>query len=258
MCRIVALVNTAVPETQRALRAFRTLAGRGCVPKGQPPGHRDGWGVAAFRRGAWVTIGRSIGDAGRDSKYPAALRKLRTAQPADVIIGHLRKASIGGRTFLNTHPFIHGGYAFCHNGSVPVAMRLKLGAAWARRVRGSTDSERLFYAVLARAAKVGPRQAFLGLLRRLRASHDYTAMNILFSDGKSLWAVRDANLKHPKAEQARFDRYYTLYLGTVKGTNRVVVCSEKLGLPGIAWRAIPNGSGVEVDIRTGTVKPFRL
>ena len=51
-------------------------------------------------------------------------------------------------------------------------------------------------------------------------------MNMLFSDGKKLIAVRNWNEQNPKAEELKLKEYYTLF--SFKNNHSVFICSESL------------------------------
>src|SRR5438552_11986254 len=112
MCRMIATVGSfdaAAPLIAR----FQRESVEGAHLPDHPRGHRDGWGLV--KEGAYV--GRSSRDAFDDPEYTRAAA--RVAGPRrGVVLAHLRAASAGAVTLENTHPFLAGGLAFCHNGSV--------------------------------------------------------------------------------------------------------------------------------------------
>jgi predicted glutamine amidotransferase len=108
----------------------------------------DGWGVAALDKEPVVF--RSVGWAAKERKTFAAIAG---GLHSRVVVGHLRRASnplkLSREELLapeNIQPFIHGGWAFAHNGQVndPLGARKALGG-WKGMVRGKNDSEVYFW-----------------------------------------------------------------------------------------------------------------
>ena len=135
MCRMMGIVAAHGVEAELLAR-FREQA-RGQVPMGDSPGHGDGWGIAYYDDGRPVYAGRSTGDAFTDPLYPAAVEEVRKRRPSGPLLAHVRKASAGALTVDNTHPFTHGRWTFCHNGTV-----------WGFAPEGQSDSRAIFAALL--------------------------------------------------------------------------------------------------------------
>jgi gamma-glutamyl hercynylcysteine S-oxide hydrolase len=137
VCRLLAYVSpharTALDVLGREhLDRFAELASLHC----------DGWGIAwVDQPGGAVQRHRSISPAHRDPTFSELIRTKRA-----VAIGlHLRWATAGMPvTDANSHPFIRGGLALLHNGSItPVAQLDNLLRPASRDpLEGGTDSER--------------------------------------------------------------------------------------------------------------------
>jgi predicted glutamine amidotransferase len=76
--------------------------------------HGHGWGVADYDDGlplvekqTWAAF------HGEHFAKKAARVYART------VVAHVRRATVGGTSFENTHPFHHGKWIFAHNGTVP-------------------------------------------------------------------------------------------------------------------------------------------
>ena len=63
-------------------------------------------------------------------------------------------------------------------------------------------------------------------------------MNIAFSDGKQIWALWEVNEKNYFVKKYKLMNYYSLYIG--KGDGFSIICSEKLPLKNVQWKAIEN------------------
>ncbi len=145
------------------------------------------------------------------------------SQPTSLLIAHARKASPEYRARLtadHAHPFLEGGLALAHNGGIRDAERLDPGPG--------IDSQRLAR-WLARAWQPRTLEVLLKALEGLLATvRDYTAINLLFTDGKSLYAFRRCTEKPD---------YYSLWFYV--NPRLVLVASEPLGNEG--WQPLADG-----------------
>jgi predicted glutamine amidotransferase len=153
------------------------------------------------------------------------------------VIGHLRKASEGGREISNTHPFHSRDWIFAHNGTVfgaEASLPLHDG-----QPQGQTDSERLFLWILQTIRnEEDPTAALISLLKKNRQDLVYSALNFLMTDGKQLWAYREFGEKRfdPGETLEERKKYYTLYYTRVERS--AVVCSEPLHALSKFWQAL--------------------
>src|SRR5438067_10380810 len=169
MCRMLAVVGSRAAAVDLAAR-FQIEASKGRVGATMAPGHKDGWGlVYAEHANDLRYAGRSIEDAARDPAYPVAVEALRARAPArTVLLAHVRKQTLGERTLEDTHPFVGGGFAFCHNGTVR-------GLA----PQGQSDSRAMLARLLAEMAKgAAPEDAVSTLAHDIeaRGRERYTSM----------------------------------------------------------------------------------
>jgi predicted glutamine amidotransferase len=147
--------------------------------------HDSGWGMAVYARvdGAEPRCVRFPHAAYSDGDFLKA-----TELRGRIFNVHVRRATIGGLTHENTHPFCFGNYSYCHNGTV---LRFsKLLEPGVRRPEGDTDSEVLFN-FLVRDLDPGDVP---GSLRRAMSEvverSPFSGLNCLFSDGERLYAYR--------------------------------------------------------------------
>jgi predicted glutamine amidotransferase len=147
--------------------------------------HDSGWGMAVYRNvdGMEPTLVRfpEAAYAGDEFERSTTLR-------GRIFNVHVRRATLGGLTPENTHPFLLGNYSFAHNGTVIAYPRLlEPGVA---RPAGETDSEAIFN-YLMRYFDPGDVP---GSLRRAMsavvARSAFSGLNFLFSDGERLFAYR--------------------------------------------------------------------
>ncbi|NUP07632.1 MAG: class II glutamine amidotransferase [Polyangiaceae bacterium] len=107
------------------------------------------WGVG-FYQGGEILLKRRPFDERRALGFPDLVKDIR----ADVLIGHIRTATVGALRTENTHPFRYRQWLFAQTGTVPHFDRLRgrvleqLPQFLARDVRGETDAELVFYLFL--------------------------------------------------------------------------------------------------------------
>jgi predicted glutamine amidotransferase len=211
--------------------------------------HCHGWGVAWYERGA-PRVRRGILPAHADDEFCEAAAGARS----EVVLAHVRDASVGAIRAENTHPFVHGRWAFAHNGTVA---RFKTSARVRARLEGEidsdlrsalagdTDSERCFHLFLTRLrARVRPGEdATMAAVRAALAettqvvqrcaddaSH-LSSLNFLVSDGRLLAACRRGrDLVHHLRE----------------GSARLFVVASEV-VAGADWEPVPEGGFVGVD-----------
>ena len=259
MCRLLGI------RASNSLQLSRELLSAPNALRKQSLKHPDGWGIASFSSSGW-RLKRGVDPALRSSAFAAAARSLDT----EVAIAHVRKASVGGLTVANTHPFVHEGWAFAHNGTVQgfetrrAGIERAIAPSLRKLLQGETDSERLFLLFLTnlRHSRVAdPLDQAANALARV-ASHVLTtdppglpkpsSVNVLCSDGDRFLALRlnrtlgYATGASPRATPAR----------TGQLVDQVLVASEPTGR-NHRWRRLANGAGFAVDSRLRLTR-FRL
>lgn len=179
MCRVLGCVATEPVTVRHELLEAENPFIR------QSEEHDSGWGMAVYDRpeGGEPRCVRFPQAAHADGDFMAA-----TEMRGRMFNAHVRRATIGGLSAENTHPFCLGAYSFSHNGTVLHARRLLESGV--RRPAGETDSECLF-AWLMRDFDPGSP---IASLRRLVATtierSPFSALNFLFCDGERLYAYR--------------------------------------------------------------------
>lgn len=178
MCRMLGVVSsTPFPIRWWLVDASPGLLGLSLFGKNAP--HRDGLGYAFLDPlGRWKLF--RFG--------PKALAQGGIPGPLDsqalVLLAHARKSSREYQEFcgaVHSHPFFYDGVFLCHNGTVRDVDRLGPGLG--------TDTRR----ILLRLAK-NWRPRTLERLREcvaelLQLVQDYTALNLLISEGENLYAL---------------------------------------------------------------------
>ena len=148
MCRLFGF-KSVIPS-----RVHRSLVEADNALSCQSERHPDGWGVAYYVGGA-PHITRSKEAAHADALFRHVIGVLSS----NTVLAHVRRATQGSISLLNTHPFQYGRWVFAHNGDVPSfrARRAALAEAIAPElagfVLGETDSELIFYLVLSEISR---------------------------------------------------------------------------------------------------------
>lgn len=116
--------------------------------------HRDGWGVAYYIEQTPHLI-KSTDCAMEDQLF----QKVSSAVSSHTIIAHIRKATQGSHTILNSHPFQYGKWIFAHNGNMKNFLENKdkllalIDHEFKRFILGTTDSEIFFFIILSNLKK---------------------------------------------------------------------------------------------------------
>ncbi len=218
MCRILGYKTKEPNQSTElligALRDFRMLAENGCVPCGFQPGHKDGWGIAIYKDGALALHHRFEQSIFSDKMFENILKVIKDTKP-DIAVIHLRKTRLGENTISNVQPFVSDNVSFCHNGTIQFPPEMYKSK--------ESDSFLLFFRML---DILNPLKSFRLLCKKISASYEYSAVNMLLSDGKSILAVRDWNENYPKAKELDLKNYYTLH--TFKNDAATFICSEPI------------------------------
>jgi predicted glutamine amidotransferase len=88
------------------VRSFKSLARFGMIPPGSMAGHSNDWGILSWINGSPIYLGREPTDAWRDKKYDRACDWIDELGLKSPLLVHLRKASVGLKIKINTHPFV--------------------------------------------------------------------------------------------------------------------------------------------------------
>ncbi len=147
MCELFGL-SSNIPVTAKL--SLETFARHG----GDTGPHRDGWGIAYFEDRDARLIKEAGPAAGSEWVEFIGRQKLNSK----IILSHIRSATQGRVSFINTHPFIRelGGrkHVFAHNGTLSGIETTKTLSYQRYRLVGETDSEHAFCALLERLAEL--------------------------------------------------------------------------------------------------------
>jgi glutamine amidotransferase len=149
----------------------------------------DGYGLAALTAGRGMVLIRNPVQASEDPAYRHVARRLDASE----MLVHLRYASTGGVSLVNTHPFSQDGRLFAHNGVVGDLDRIeaRLGANRAM-VMGDTDSERFFALITLAIREAGNdvRSGITEAVREIVAEYELYSLNFVLGEIGHIWALR--------------------------------------------------------------------
>jgi predicted glutamine amidotransferase len=204
-------LGARVLESNRAVLSVR-----------RDPAEPLGWGLGFYQSGEVLLRRRPIDDRDEIDLVEAA-EDLRT----DVMIGHVRRASIGAHRTENTHPFRYRMWLFAQTGTIGGFERLRERLLTSqpeflrRNVRGETDSECFFYLFLSflhdaghlNEAHVAPEhvaaalRASIALVDRLSAEEGFAENtgDILVTNGEQLLAVHRDKTMGYRVWKGRYD-----------------------------------------------------
>ena len=144
MARLLAFISNRPDVGVRAIDLEKRHLGvriRGAVT--------PGWGVGFYQAGEILLKRRPI-----DDREEIDLAKLTSDVRADLLIGHVRSATVGALRTENTHPFRYRQWLFAQTGTIDAFAGLRgrivesLPAFLARNVKGDTDAELTFHIFL--------------------------------------------------------------------------------------------------------------
>ena len=200
MARLFGLIGN------RADLAGRVLLSEAEVLKAKAGSTQLGWGVGFYQGGEVLMRRRPI-----DDRPVIDVARLTGDVRADLMIGHVRSATVGSLRTENTHPFRYRQWLFEMTGTLPAfeSIRERLLASVPEflrsSIRGETDAEILFYVFLSFVHDAGRLNESLmapahvrDALRSCLAVVDGMAaevggepskVNLMASDGETLFAV---------------------------------------------------------------------
>ncbi len=271
MCRLFGFRSVIPSQVHRSLLdADNALAVQSC-------NHPDGWGVAYYVDGC-PHLTKSASTALNDTLF----RRVSGIVASETVVAHIRKATVGVNSVLNTHPFQHGRWVFAHNGDIPKFDRCRdalmdLVAPRLRRfVLGDTDSEVIFFLLLSELSRHGPLdrrfgadtvvQALTETVARVRAVADTddapssALLNLLVTNGTTLAAIHGGKDLYWSSYKTRcsdrdscpalaFECEHASKSGFV---NHLIVSSEPLQGENV-WLPMKQGEIVAIDWRMRVV-----
>ena len=154
--------------------------------------HSDGWGVALYSNSKLFLFKKEPIEA---NKSEACKELLKQEIKANVVIGHIRKASVGNLSKANTHPFKispENDWILAHNGTVK-SDNWNLSKY---KPLGNTDSEKIYVTLINDLSEKTIKtelDMYKSIQETLEKFSSKGKLNLLFTDGEKLFVY--SNLK---------------------------------------------------------------
>lgn len=172
MCRWIAYRGRAVYLETVVVQPAHSLVHQSLhAAEGKTGTNGDGFGVGWYGDKSEPGLYREVRPAWSDEN----LRSLCAQVRSSLFFAHVRASTGTATTRANCHPFVHGEWMFMHNGQIGCFQQLR------RRIEGlipddlypgragSTDSEAIFLAALARMPAMTPVEAIVSVLADVKA-----------------------------------------------------------------------------------------
>jgi glutamine amidotransferase len=129
---------------------------RGTLSTTNPQGTAWGWGVGFFQTGDVLLKRRPL-----DDRNALAIADMIADVRSDLLIAHVRRATVGALRTANTHPFRYRHWMFAQTGTLDGYGRLhhriheSLPPFLQRSIAGDTDGEHMFHSYLSFLSDAG-------------------------------------------------------------------------------------------------------
>lgn len=239
-------------------------------------GENLGWGIGFYQSGEVLLRRRPI-----DERPVIDLAEAAANIRTDVMIGHVRHATVGALRTENTHPFRYRSWLFAQTGTIVGFERLRerLLASQPeflrRNIRGETDSEMFFYLFLSflhdaghlNDVHVAPEhvatalRASISLVDRLSAEegHAENRGDILVTNGEHMLAIhrngtmayRVVKGRHDVEELLGAESMRNVRIPSIDSTHFTLIASELESIPS-GWTPV---DGTQIVTLTRTDDP---
>ncbi len=254
MCRLYGMRATHPTRVECELIVEQNALIRLSVRDERGEANPDGWGIGVAADGA-IQCTRQTDPASESPEFRARAVQVN----ADTVIAHVRRATVGGASEENTHPFCHGRSMLAHNGHIPAFDEVRpriikaLDADRRDSLRGDTDSEHFFQLLLSQLGEPSVPAMVAALRRAITDVQTWTgetgaapepALNILWTFGTNLVGSRlRRSLWYVERRAPRLCRVCGASHGDPppgEDYRSVTVASEPL--TDEAWSEVPEGS----------------
>ena len=269
MCRWLAYLGEPLTPALLILDAQHSLVAQSLnSPLGAETVNGDGFGLGWYpehhQPGDTPALFHSIEPAWNDQN----LREIANAVKSPMFLSHVRAAAGPPIQQTNCHPYRHGKWLFAHNGFLADFGKVKRDLTMAvdpslyPEIRGTTDSEVLFYLAITFGAEDDPIAGITKAVEFVESTGREHGIafpmqgTLALSDGSTLWAFRYSSqgrtrsLFHSTDVPTLHKLYPEAEQFNVFGEHAQVVVSEPLNdLPGV-FIEVPESTVAVLD-KTG-------
>ncbi len=271
MCRWMAYSGNPIPIDELVLNTQFSLIDQSMSAKLAPnPTNGDGFGLGWYGPNGEPGVYRSTQPAWND----ANLRDLSHHIESKMFFAHVRRSTGTPVQQSNCHPFRHGPWLFVHNGliygyeAIRRGMMLEIDPKLFPEVRGSADSEVMFYLALTYGLEedpIGALERMVGLVEKLGQEAGVAEpmqMTVGASNGETLWCVRYSTARDSRS------LFYTTDISTLRrlypenpriklltDVSRVVTSEPTSELEGV-WNPVPESTALIVREESFEQRPF--
>ena len=199
MCRWLAYSGAPIALEELIFKTEHSLINQSLsARRSRTPTNGDGFGVGWYGKHPQPGLYRDIRPAWNDENF----RDLAAHIVSPMFMAHVRAATGSSVQRANCHPFRYGRWLFVHNGIIEGFRTIKRDLSMAvapelyPEIRGTTDSELLFYLALTHGLEKDPLPALeraVGLVEEVAGAHgieNAVQMTVGLTDGEQLVAVR--------------------------------------------------------------------
>lgn len=151
MCRIFGFRSVLFSKVHSSLVSAENAL------MGQSSRHPDGWGLVYYIADTPHVVKSTV-----TAESDFLFKHVSGIVTSQTVLAHIRKATHGKLTLLNTHPFQYGRWTFAHNGNIKNfdLVKKNLLEEVSKEMRpfclGETDSEVIFHLILTYINKLFP------------------------------------------------------------------------------------------------------
>jgi len=275
MCRWLAYSGSPILLAEALDRPSNSLVAQSLHSRlGAEATNGDGFGMGWYDDTEAPGVFRSTEPAWNDYNLHELCDHLRSGH----FFAHVRAATGSAVQQTNCHPFRYGTWLFMHNGFINGYAKVRRDMAFAvdpslfPEIRGTTDSELLFYLALTFGLQDDPPSAIeraIGFVEatgsRLGVPNQFQG-TVATTDGQRTWAVRYST------EGKSRSLYYTIAVPQLRelfpedertqqlSDEMRIIVSEPFGDIADAWNEVPEATcsivqGGEDEMRPFTPKP---
>lgn len=260
MCRWVAYIGKPIALEALVIKPARSLVEQSLhsrlsfSPEGTAlPTNGDGFGIGWYTDKVEPAIFKVPDPAWSNEN----INELCSHIQSRLFMAHIRAASTGSIQRTNTHPFKYKQWLFQHNGYLHHFEKIRRDLQFAvtpelyAQLRGTTDSETLFYLALTHGLEADPKAAWEKVIAHVRRACNENnvpfelVLSCAISDGETLYTLRYSSGEHVHSQ------YYSTHAQCMKDLGEdyelmpkksVVVVSEPLDQSIEHWEEMPRNS----------------